>query len=87
LPSFQIRRLVNLARRAGVMVCVDNEKIVDELARTAANHRVQLNVLVDVDVGVHQLSARGDGANLPSNRTLTHLESKYESPAICYQWR
>ncbi len=50
----KIRRLVDLARRAEVIVCVDNEKIVDELARTAANRHTQLSVLVDVDVGLHR---------------------------------
>jgi D-serine deaminase-like pyridoxal phosphate-dependent protein len=52
--SAKIRRLVDLARRADVTACVDNEKIVDELARTAANCQTQLSVLVDVDVGAHR---------------------------------
>jgi D-serine deaminase-like pyridoxal phosphate-dependent protein len=50
----KMRQLVDLARRAEVIVCVDNEKIVDELARTAANRQTQLSVLVDVDVGAHR---------------------------------
>jgi D-serine deaminase-like pyridoxal phosphate-dependent protein len=50
----KIRRLVDLARRADVMVCVDNEKIVDEIARTAAIRQTPVSVLVDVDVGVHR---------------------------------
>ena len=50
----KIRRLVDLARRANVIVCVDNEKIVDELAHIAANRQTQLSVLVDVDVGAHR---------------------------------
>jgi D-serine deaminase-like pyridoxal phosphate-dependent protein len=59
----KIRRLVDLARRADVIVCVDNEKIVDELARTAANRQTQLSVLVDVDVGLHRCGVPpGDAA-------------------------
>lgn len=50
----KIRWLVDLARRADVMVCVDNEKIVDEIARTAAIRQTPVSVLVDVDVGVHR---------------------------------
>jgi D-serine deaminase-like pyridoxal phosphate-dependent protein len=50
----KMRRLVDLARRADVIVCVDNEKIVNELARAAANRQTQLSVLVDVDVGLHR---------------------------------
>jgi D-serine deaminase-like pyridoxal phosphate-dependent protein len=61
--SAKICRLVDLARRAEVIVCVDNEKIVDELARTAANRRTQLSVLVDVDVGSHRCGVPpGDAA-------------------------
>ena len=47
----KMRRLVELTRQADVIVCVDNQKIVDELARTAANGKAQVSVLVDVDVG------------------------------------
>jgi len=50
----KIRRLVDLARQTEVMVCVDNERIVDDLARTKADRRTQLGVLVDVDVGLHR---------------------------------
>ena len=56
--SAKMRRLVDLARRADVMVCVDNEKIVEELARTAGNRRTQLGVLVDVDVGRTAVACR-----------------------------
>jgi len=48
----KIRRLVDLSRRADVIVSVDNEKTVDALARAAASRQVQVSVLVDVDVGL-----------------------------------
>jgi len=59
----KIERLADLARRAEVIVCVDNERNVGDLARTAANRKVQLHVLVDVDVGLHRCGvAPGDAA-------------------------
>ena len=39
IDTAKIRRLVDLTRRAEVMVCIDNEKNVDELARTTGNRR------------------------------------------------
>ncbi len=59
----KIERLADLARRAEVIVCVDNEKNVDDLARSAASRDVRLHVLVDVDVGLHRCGvAPGDAA-------------------------
>lgn len=52
--SGKMHRLAELSRRADLIVCVDNEKVVHELARVAANHQTQLSVLVDVDVGAHR---------------------------------
>jgi Alanine racemase, N-terminal domain len=48
----KIRRFVELARQADIIVCVDNDKVVD--AREARNRNVQVSVLVDVDVGLHR---------------------------------
>jgi len=50
----KICRFVELARRADVIVCVDNEKIADELARAGRNRHAQISVLVDVDVGLQR---------------------------------
>lgn len=54
VDAAKIRRLVDLARRAEVMVCVDNEKVADDLARAARDRHTQVSVLVDVDVGLHR---------------------------------
>ena len=50
----KIRRLLELARQAEVIVCVDNEKVADDLARAGRDRQTLLSVLVDVDVGQHR---------------------------------
>lgn len=66
----KIRRLVELARRADVIVCVDNEKVADELARAARNRHMQVSVLVDVDVGLHRCGVPPGEATVRLARTL-----------------
>ena len=59
----KIRRVADLARQADVIVCVDDEKVADDLARESRNRQTQLSVLVDVDVGLHRCGVRpGDPA-------------------------
>lgn len=50
----KIRRLVELARQAEVIVCVDSEKAADDMARAGRDRQTLLSVLVDVDVGQHR---------------------------------
>jgi D-serine deaminase-like pyridoxal phosphate-dependent protein len=50
----KIRRFVELARQADLIVCVDDEKVADDLARAGRNGQTPLSVLVDVDVGLHR---------------------------------
>ena len=47
----KIRRLIDLAERAQVAVCVDSAENVAELSETACRARAPLGVLVEVDVG------------------------------------
>lgn len=47
----KVRRLVELARRARVGVCVDHTRNVDELSAAASAAAIELNALVEVDVG------------------------------------
>jgi D-serine deaminase-like pyridoxal phosphate-dependent protein len=54
VDQVKIRRFVDLSRRADVIVCVDNEKVLSELARAARNRSVQASVVVDVDVGLRR---------------------------------
>jgi D-serine deaminase-like pyridoxal phosphate-dependent protein len=50
----KIRRFVELSRQADVIVCIDNEKIADDLARAGRNRQTPVSVLVDVDVGLNR---------------------------------
>jgi len=54
VDNAKMRRFVGLARRADVIVCIDNEKVAAELAREARNRNTQVSVLVDVDTGLHR---------------------------------
>ncbi|MBI4291418.1 MAG: DSD1 family PLP-dependent enzyme [Betaproteobacteria bacterium] len=49
--GLKIRRLVDLARSAKVAVVVDDESNIAELAQAAGSAGVQIDVLVEVDVG------------------------------------
>jgi D-serine deaminase-like pyridoxal phosphate-dependent protein len=50
----KIRRFVDLARRADVILCIDSHRIAADLAREAGNRHTQVSVLVDVDTGLHR---------------------------------
>ena len=54
VDTAKIRRFVELARRADVIVCIDHEKIAGDLAREGRNRDTVVNVLVDVDTGLHR---------------------------------
>lgn len=49
-----IERLLALAARARIQVCVDDTANVDALAETARRHGQTLDVLVEIDVGAHR---------------------------------
>ena len=66
----KIRRLVELTRRADVIVCVDNEKVADELARAGRDRHTRVSVLVDVDVGLHRCGVPPGEATVRLARTL-----------------
>ena len=50
----KIGRFIDLASQAEVMICVDNETIVEAIAREARSKGIRPGVLVDVDVGLHR---------------------------------
>jgi D-serine deaminase-like pyridoxal phosphate-dependent protein len=50
----KIGHFIDLARQADVMVCVDNEAVVEAIAKAARSQGIQPSVLVDVDVGLHR---------------------------------
>ena len=47
-----VARFVELSREAPVLVAVDNSKVVAEMARLARDRKAEVNVLVDVDLGL-----------------------------------
>lgn len=47
-----LARFAELSREAPVIVAVDNAKIVADMARCARNRKTELNVVVDVDLGL-----------------------------------
>jgi D-serine deaminase-like pyridoxal phosphate-dependent protein len=50
----QIKQLIDLSPQADVIVAVDNEKVVADMARLARSKNTQVNVLVDIDVGLER---------------------------------
>ena len=50
----KIGHFIDLARQADVMVCVDNEAVVEAIAKAARGQGIQPSILVDVDVGLHR---------------------------------
>jgi D-serine deaminase-like pyridoxal phosphate-dependent protein len=47
-----VRRFVELSREVPVLVAVDNPKVVADMARQVRDRKVEVNVLVDVDLGL-----------------------------------
>jgi D-serine deaminase-like pyridoxal phosphate-dependent protein len=54
VDSARIRRFMELARQADIIVCVDNEKVADETARAGRNANTTVSVLIDVNVGLNR---------------------------------
>jgi D-serine deaminase-like pyridoxal phosphate-dependent protein len=49
-----LRRFIELSRQAPVIIAVDNAAVVTEMARLAGNHAAELNLVVDVDLGLQR---------------------------------
>lgn len=54
----KFKRVVELARQADIIFCVDDEKVAGDMARAGRNAGIQLDVLVDVDVGLHRCGVK-----------------------------
>jgi len=52
-----IERFVELSREVPVIVAVDNPKVIAEMARCARNRKAEVNVVVDVDLGLKRCGA------------------------------
>jgi len=54
----KIRRLAELSRVSGIIVAVDSEDVLLRMSRAARRAGTEINVLVDVDVGLHRCGVR-----------------------------
>ena len=70
--EIEIRRFVELSHRAPVIVAVDNAGVVEMMARVAGANRPALNVLVDVDVGLHRCGVSPGEPALQLVRLVLH---------------
>jgi D-serine deaminase-like pyridoxal phosphate-dependent protein len=65
-----IRHFADLSRQAPVMIAVDNAKIVCDMARIAGDRANELNVVVDVDVGLKRCGVAPGHDALSLTRTI-----------------
>ena len=77
VDSAKIRRFVDLARRADVIVCIDDAKIAAEIAREARNRQTQVSVLVDVDTGLHRCGVAPGAPAIALARTAVELGLRF----------
>ena len=50
----KVDRLAELSRRASIMVAVDNERVLSDMARVQRNRKTQFEVLVDINIGLNR---------------------------------
>ena len=65
-----VRRFVELSREVPVLVAVDNPKVVADMARLARDRKVEVNVLVDVDLGLKRCGLPPGGPAAGLARTV-----------------
>jgi D-serine deaminase-like pyridoxal phosphate-dependent protein len=73
----KLRQFVDLSRQADVIVAVDNEKVVADLARLSRNQNTQANVLVDIDVGLKRCGVATAEAALRLARLVVEKGLKF----------
>jgi D-serine deaminase-like pyridoxal phosphate-dependent protein len=64
------RQFVDLSRRAPVMIAVDNSQIVSDMARIAGSRAHDLNVIVDLDVGLRRCGVASAEAAFSLTKTV-----------------
>lgn len=72
-----VRRFVELAREAPVILAVDNVKVVSDLARFARNSNIDINVLVDVDLGLQRCGVKPGEAALALSKSVVESGLKF----------
>jgi D-serine deaminase-like pyridoxal phosphate-dependent protein len=85
LGTAKLRHLVALARTARIGVLVDHPQPVDALAAAAREHKVRLDVYVEIDVGAHRCGvAPGDEAVQLARRIASSPPLRFAG-LHCYQ--
>lgn len=74
----KISRLTELAQRANLTVAVDNPENISALSRAAADKRVKMSVLVEVDIGMGRCGV------LPGQGALTLAQQVSRSPGLSF---
>jgi len=72
----KIRRLVNLAKHANIIACVDNAKNVEDLSAAAQAERVDLDLLVEINVGHKRCGVE------PGEPTLALVKRVVKAPGL-----
>jgi D-serine deaminase-like pyridoxal phosphate-dependent protein len=72
-----LRRFVELSREVPVLVAVDNAKVVAEMGRIARSRKVEVNVLVDLDLGLKRCGVRPGEPALALARTVLEHGLKF----------
>ena len=52
-----LRRLIELSRRAEIILCVDDAENIEQIARLAGDARTNVNVVIDIEVGLGRCGA------------------------------
>lgn len=68
--EYAIRRFIELSGEAPVVLAVDNEQVVADMARLAGNRRSLLNLVVDVNLGLNRCGVAPGAEALALARTV-----------------
>ena len=71
----KIARLVNLCKRADIMVCVDDKDNVEQIDRAASAAGVRPRVLIEVDVGMGRAGVQPGAATVELASQISRFES------------
>lgn len=72
-----VKQFVELAREAPVIVAVDNSKVVNDLARRGQQERAEINVVVDVDLGLKRCGVKPGEPSLALAKTVVGQGLKF----------
>jgi D-serine deaminase-like pyridoxal phosphate-dependent protein len=68
----KIKSLLELTPHAEIIVAVDSAKVVAEMAKLARNRRTEVNVVIDVDIGLKRCGVKPGRAAVDLARIVAH---------------